>query len=198
MKISIKTLFLSFVALSILSSCDNPPQMPKPSTYLRIELAKPHYVPFSDTDYPFSFSYPDYARIEKLDSQTPNVQWFNIHFPQYNFVTNVSVIHLTSPSSLQASINDCYTFLKRHEKVSGGIIEQDFSNPQKHVYGTAFTIKGTDVVSPYQFYLTDSNTYFVRFALNSNAVPNNDSCSVVIDQLKKDLNHLISSFEWRK
>ncbi len=198
MKIKIKILLITIVSVTTFVCCDNPPQMPKPSTYLRLELLEPHYITLDDKDYPFTFSYPTYAKIEKLNSKNKDSKWFNILFEKYNFVTNVSVISLHSDTSLRASINDCYTFLKKHEKISGGIVEQDYTNKEKNVYGTTFEIKGSDVVSPYQFFITDSTNYFVRFALNSNFVPNNDSCQVVIEQLKKDLNNIITTFEWRK
>lgn len=179
-------------------ACDNAPQMPKPSTYLRLELIKPKYIIFSENEYPFTFYYPSYATYQKLDSKNEYTKWFNLSFEKYNFVANVSVVPLNSDTSLRASINDFYKFLKRHEKLSGGIIEQSYSNPEKRVYGTTFEIKGKDVVSPYQFFITDSVKYFVRVALNSNLLPNNDSCGVIINQLKKDFNYLISTFEWRK
>ncbi|MBR1774932.1 MAG: hypothetical protein IJ759_05345 [Bacteroidales bacterium] len=192
-----QTILLFFTAICLFTACDNPPQMPKPSTYLRLELLNPNYIAFNDSEYPFTFSYPDYAQIQKLDSPNKNIKFFNLFFEKYNYVANVTYLPLMADTTLWASVNDCYRFLKRHEKLSGGIVEQNYSNQEKKVYGTAFEIKGKDVVSPYQFYLTDSVNYFVRFSLNCNFVPNNDSCGVVIEQLKSDLNNIISTFEWR-
>lgn len=197
MKRFFKAIAYLFVSACLLIACDNAPQMPKPSTYLRLNVEKPNYVKFQDNDFPFSFQYPDYATIEKLDSKSKDIKWFNLRFENYNFVANISFLPLKDSKSLRASIEDCYNFLKRHEKLSGGIVEQSYNNSAKKVYGNAFDIKGKDVVSPYQFYLTDSTRYFVRVALNSNFIPNNDSCEVVITQLKKDLTNMINTFEWR-
>ncbi|MBR1627494.1 MAG: hypothetical protein IJ681_10185 [Bacteroidales bacterium] len=191
-----KTLLI-IVLMSVLYSCDNAPQMPKPSTYLRLDLLKPKYITFDNNEYPFTFMSPDYAVYQKMDSKDKDIKFFNLNFDKYNFVANVTFLPLTSDTSLRTSVKDCYTFLKRHEKLSGGIVEREYADSKKRVYGTVFEIKGKDVVSPYQLYITDSVKYFVRIALNSNFIPNNDSCEVVINQLKKDIDNIITTFEWR-
>lgn len=195
-KVSFATILLILIIFT-LTGCDNAPKMPLPSTYLRLEVEKTKPLSFNEKEYPFTFQYPNNITIEKLDSKSKRIRWFNLNYKKYNFVVNVSYIPLNNVSSLRASIEDCYTFLKRHEKLSGGIIEQDYKNEEKHIYGTVFEIKGSDVVSPMQFYLTDSNKYFVRFALNCNFKPNNDSCQVIIHQIKKDMTGIINTFNWK-
>lgn len=192
----IKVLLFAAV-VCLFYQCDNAPQMPKPSTYLRLDIKPSDYVQFNRKDYPFVFEYPDCATVEELDSKDKSIKWFNLNFKDYNFTVNMSLLPINTDTSLNTAVNDCYKFLKRHEKLSGGIIQQDYKNNEKKIYGTVFDIKGKDVVSPYQFYLTDSVKYFVRGALNCNVVPNNDSCSAVIKQLKEDLTHLINTFEWK-
>ncbi len=194
-----KTLLIAMIILlsAMVQSCDNPPKTPLPSTYLRLEVEKAKPKEFNDKDFPFTFIYPSNAVVEKQDSKSNAIKWFNLNYKKYNYLVNVSYIPLTTKQALHNSIEDCYTFLKRHQKLSGGIIQQDYHNEEKHVYGTVFEIKGTDVVSPMQFYLTDSTRYFVRFALNSNFKPNNDSCQVIINQLKQDLLIMVNSFSWK-
>lgn len=177
--------------------CSKAPEIPKPSTYLRIDVEKPHYVMFSDNRIPFTFEYPDYAQIEFLDSKSKDIKWFNINFTKYNLVANVSYIPLNTKTALSASVKDCYTFLKKHERLSSGIVSQAYQNNTKHVFGNTFEIKGRDVVSPYQFYLTDSNHHFIRVALNNNIVPNNDSIAPVIKQIKLDLKNMINTLSWK-
>ncbi len=183
--------------MAMVQSCDNPPKTPLPSTYLRLEVEKAEPKVFDEEDFPFTFIYPSNAMVEKQDSKSNAIKWFNLNYKKYNYLVNVSFIPLKTKTDLYNSVSDCYTFLKRHEKLSGGIIQQDYQNNEKQVYGTVFEIKGNDVVSPMQFYLTDSTKYFVRFALNSNFKPNNDSCQVIIDQLKKDLITMVNSFSWK-
>jgi gliding motility-associated lipoprotein GldD len=192
-----KALFLCLLSLSFFA-CEKAPQTPKPSTYLRVNVEKPHYIVFNDNKLPFTFQYPDYGKITYLDNAENDMKWFNISFDKYKFVANVSFLTLKGDSSLKRSVNDCYTFLKKHEKLSYGIVQQDYKNEGKHVYGTTFEIKGKDVVSPYQFYLTDSNRYFIRVALNYTQIPNNDSIAPIVNQLKIDLKNMINTFAWKK
>jgi gliding motility-associated lipoprotein GldD len=66
------------------------------------------------------------------------------------------------------------------------------------VFGLVYEISGSDAASTYQFYLTDSTKNFVRGALYFDLVPNNDSLAPVIDFLKKDVEHMITTFRWKK
>jgi len=54
------------------------------------------------------------------------------------------------------------------------------------------------VATPLQFYLTDSTRNFVRGSLYFNFIPNNDSMRPVINYLKEDVKHIISTFEWKE
>lgn len=190
-------LFVLFFLCVGFYACQNNVEQPKPPTYLRIEVKPPVYTSFEKNELPFVFEYDKEADIEFLQSKDKNMIWFNIDEKKYNFEINASYFRINSRKDLQEAINDCFTFLNRHEKLSAGILQQEYKNEEKKVYGTAFEIKGRDVVSPYQFYLTDSVKYFVRFALNNKIIPNNDSNAVVIDQLKKDMQHIVNTFEWK-
>jgi gliding motility-associated lipoprotein GldD len=61
-----------------------------------------------------------------------------------------------------------------------------------------FDIRGVNVASMYQFYITDSSKHFIRGALYFDHAPNNDSLAPVIEFLKADIDHLIETFTWRK
>lgn len=196
LKRSIYCLSLFFLSL-VFYACQNNVEQPKPPTYLRIEVKAPIYTLFDNKELPFVFEYDKGADIEFLQSKDKNMTWFNIDEKKYNFEINASYFKINSRKDLQEAIDDCFTFLNRHEKLSAGILQQEYRNEEKKVYGTAFEIKGRDVVSPYQFYLTDSVNYFVRFALNNKILPNNDSNAVVIEQLKKDMQHMVNTFEWK-
>lgn len=192
-----KALILSFLIALIATSCTQQPPIPKPKTYLRLSVDKPQYIEFKDDALAFSFQYPDYGKIVQLNSDSKTSKWFNIDFERYGFEANVSYIPIKSDSSLAYMVNDCYTFLDKHKKFSSGIIERQYEDSETKVYGTVFEIKGSEVVSPYQFYLTDSNQHFVRLALHCKAAPNNDSLAAYIERIQTDLNHLITTFRWK-
>lgn len=185
-----------FCLILFCMSCSNEPPIPKPKTYLRLDTPQPSYLQFSQKQVPFTFEYPDYGRIEWLKSNSAENKWFNIVFDKYGFEANVSYMPLKKKSDLAYMVNDCYTFLDRHKKFSSGIIEQEYSDKEADVYGTTFAIKGTDVVSPYQFYLTDSSKHFIRLALHCQSLPNNDSLSAFVKRIETDLNHMIGTLRW--
>jgi gliding motility-associated lipoprotein GldD len=56
---------------------------------------------------------------------------------------------------------------------------------------------GGNAASNIQFYVTDMNHHFLRGALYFNTVPNIDSMGPVIDFVKKDMDHLIETFQWK-
>ena len=71
-----------------------------------------------------------------------------------------------------------------------------WNNEEKQVYGILYDIKG-DVASQVQFYLTDSTTHFLRGAFYFNCIPNKDSLSPSLRFLRKDIDRMIETFEWK-
>ncbi|MDY3976860.1 MAG: hypothetical protein SOY91_00840 [Candidatus Onthomorpha sp.] len=191
-----KILLVSLIVIT-LASCIEQPPVPKPKTYLRLGTPEPQYVLFRDQTMPFEFEYPDYGKIIPIKSDDRASKWFNISFDCYGFEANVSYIPIKNDTALAYMVNDCYTFLDKHKKFSSGIIERQYENTEKQVFGTAFEIKGSEVVSPYQFYITDSSRHFLRLALHCKTAPNNDSLSAYIKRIQTDLEHLISTFSWK-
>ena len=194
---TLKIFVLLLLSAFFISFSEEPP-IPKPKTYLLLDTTQPIYSLDDEKDFPFTFQMPDYGKIIRINTEKKDDKWFNINFDKYGFEANVSYIPLKADSSLAYMINDCYTFLDRHKKFSSGIIEQQYSNPEQRVYGTLFEIKGSQVVSPYQFYLTDSTNHFIRLALHCKTAPNNDSLTTYIRRLKTDIDYMITSLRWRK
>lgn len=192
-----KRTIIPIIAILLFASCGKEPPMPKPNTYLRLSVPQPKYLHYDDKNLPFAFDYPNYGEIVPVKSDDKSSIWFNIVFERYGFEANVSYVPIKTDTSLAYMVNDCYTFLDRHKKLSSGIVERQYENREARVYGTAFEIKGSEVVSPYQFYLTDSVRHFVRVALHCRFVPNNDSLAVVIKRIDTDLDNMINSLRWK-
>ena len=191
-------IFVLLLLSAFFFACSEEPPIPKPKTYLLLETTQPLHSLVDEKDFPFTFEMPDYGKIVRVNTDKKDNKWFNIYFDKYGFEANVSYIPLNTDTSLAYMINDCYTFLDRHKKFSSGIIEQQYNNPEQRVYGTVFEIKGSEVVSPYQFYLTDSTNHFLRLALHCKTAPNNDSLTTYIRRLKTDIDYMITSLRWRK
>ena len=90
-----------------------------------------------------------------------------------------------------------YKFLETHFNYSSGIDEQQFVDPTHRIYGTTYRLKGQNVASTYQFWVTDSTRHFLRGSLYIDCTPNNDSLAPVLTYIQEDMNHLIESIRWR-
>lgn len=176
-------------------SCEDNPYAPKPRGYFRLDLPKKEYKKL-DTIYPYSFEYPVYSNII-LDNE-PGVEkyWINLCFSKFKGTVHFTYRKLNG--NLDKLVEDSRSFAMKHIPKADDIETQIVSIPDKKVYGLIYDIKGSGVASTYQFYLTDSTKNFLRGALYFNLVPNNDSLSPVIEFVKKDLDHLIKTFNWKE
>jgi gliding motility-associated lipoprotein GldD len=80
---------------------------------------------------------------------------------------------------------------------SSGIRQIAIRDPNRKMYGLIYEINGMSAASPYQFYLTDSTTHWLRGSLYFDAIPNNDSLAPVIDFVKTDIQHLFETIRWK-
>lgn len=188
------TLVLIFVSLLALSSCDEYFQ-PKPRGYFRIYLPEKSYAPIQK-NLPYSFDIPAYASLEKDKEPMAEKYWSNIVFPQ--FKAKIHLSYKTINNDLPSLLEDAHKLVNKHIPKANAINERVYINKEKNVYGVTYSIKGTEAASPFQFYLTDSTSRFLRGALYFNVSPNNDSLAPVISFLEKDIQKLIESFEWEE
>jgi gliding motility-associated lipoprotein GldD len=165
--------------------------IPKPKAYMRIELpTSKEYKTFDSLPYPYTFEYPGYSRIVS-DVQK---HWLNVEFPAQNSIVYLSY---NNNISLDSNIAATLFFIERHLVKSTGIEQISYSDFDNRIFGTVFYLKGRDVASTMQFYLTDSTRQFIRGAFYINSRPNNDSLSPVVDLIQDDIMHLIQTFRWR-
>lgn len=191
----LKPLFLALSLLLLLgiSSCDDYSQ-PKPRGYFRISLPEKEYVPIQN-NLPYTFEIPVYSKLEDDKETSSEAYWTNLVFPSFNAKVHLSYKPVNG--NLSALLEDAHKLVNKHIPKANAINEQLFINKEKKVYGVAYTIKGVDAASPYQFYLTDSTHHFIRGALYFNVRPNNDSLAPVISFIEQDIQKLIESFEWK-
>jgi len=190
----IKIIFGSLVLLMILvSSCDET-YTPKPRGYFRIDLPDHQYVAF-DTAFPYSFEYPDYASLSPDPFAPEEPYWLNIEFP--DFKGRIHLSYKKVDGNLVEYLEDSRQFVMKHIPKASGINDSLILDREKNLYGLIYHIDGMGAASPCQFFITDSNTHFVRGALYFDVVPNNDSLAPVINFLKKDIEHFLATFSWK-
>lgn len=183
------------VLASFISSC-NSDYTPKPRGYFRIDFPEKTYRVFDTLGYPYSFQYPYYAYISPNAGAKTEPYWINIDFPQYSGRVHISYKKINK--NLAQYFEDVRSLVNKHIPKADAINEYSIYNKERKIFGAIYEIKGKAVASTYQFYITDSSKHFVRGALYFNITPNNDSLAPVIDFVKKDIDHMIDTWKWKK
>lgn len=190
---SIATLIV-LMAVSACSGSDN--YAPKPKGYMRIDLPTPSYAYYDTTALPFRFEASSVADIS-IKKDERRLKWVDVYYPDLAGVIYLSYIPLRSPTDLAGEVDTSYQLLSKHFPFSSGVDEQQFVNPEGQVYGSLYTLKGQNVASTCQFWLTDSVHHFLRGSLYIDCVPNNDSLAPVLTYLQSDISRLIETLEWK-
>jgi len=185
-------LIIAFLFM-LLNGCEEE-YAPKPRGYFRIDFPEKTYVKF-DTAYPYSFEYPDYAKVIPDTRPTSEPYWINIDFPRYQGRIHISYkpVH----ENLTEFLEDSRTFVVKHIPKADAIDDSLIYRPEDGVYGLVYFIEGSQAASPCQFFVTDSSSRFLRGALYFNVPPNNDSLAPVIDYIREDIRHILKTFRWK-
>ncbi|MCX6269041.1 MAG: gliding motility lipoprotein GldD [Bacteroidetes bacterium] len=188
-----KLLPIFFILFLLVTSCSDG-YSPKPRGYFRIDLPERRYQVF-DSTFPYTFEYPVYADISIDSSKLAEPYWINIRYKPFNATLHFS--YKVIRGNLLKYLDDAHTLVNKHIPKANAISQREFVDPAHRVFGLVYDIRGSDAASPYQFYLTDSISEFVRGALYFNRVPNNDSLAPVIEFLKTDMEHMINTLRWK-
>jgi len=183
-----------FVLVTIVS-CERE-YLPKPLGYNRLVLPEPSYRPLPDT-LPYTFEYSKHARLLADTSWISEKFWIEIYYPELK--ANVHVTYkkiLNNEQLLKEFLNDAYVLTSKHQIKAYAIDEVITRNPKGH---TAVVVElDGEVPSQMQFTITDSTKNFLRGALYFNTKVQNDSLKPAIEYMKKDIMHLINTFDWKK
>jgi gliding motility-associated lipoprotein GldD len=180
----------------LLPSCgddDDDTIAPKPHAYYRLTFPEKKYTVY-DEACPFRFERPVYTTMTNDENPGAQPCWLNLNFPGFHGTLHLSYKEVKD--NVQGYLEDTYTLASKHQVKASGIEEKLVSKDSSRVYGLIYEIGG-NAASSIQFFLTDSTRNFIRGALYFNAVPNTDSISPVVDFVRKDIYHLIDTFEWK-
>jgi gliding motility-associated lipoprotein GldD len=166
--------------------------IPKPIGHFRIEFEQKEYQQFN-FNWPYQFEYPVYAKLVKEENRFSEPFWINIAYAKHNAQIHLS--YKPIKGNLEQLINDSHELAYKHAIKASAINEKAYSNPNNHVFGTLFEIKG-NAASPMQFHLTDSVSHFLRGSFYISETPNYDSLIPVIQFVEADILHLIETLNW--
>ncbi|MBC7389648.1 MAG: gliding motility lipoprotein GldD [Opitutaceae bacterium] len=180
----------------IFTSCSKD-YVPKPKGYNRLDLPQPSYRELEER-FPYTFEYSRYSVIKKDNSSIAEPYWINVYYPSFDADIQLTYKPLFSKidhKRLEELIDDSYKLANKHQVKAYSIEENIIKTPSGK---SAVVIELTgDVPSPFQFYLTDSSENFMRGAVYFKSTKI-DSLSPSIEYMKKEVMHLINTFEWRK
>lgn len=185
----LKNSFYLLMAL-LLFSCGKDP-LPKPSGELRLEYPKPAYQQWK-SDCAYSFEFSKFAELSPAGSKPC---WSYISYPKMK--AKVIMTYLPIENNFKDQVMEAEKMVYKHNIRASAIDAKFFEYPEKKVYGMFYELKG-QTASNIQFFVTDSTRHFVTGNLNFNSRPKPDSLAPAIDYVKKDLMHLIDTFEWKK
>jgi len=168
---------------------------PKPRGYFRIDLP-PHTYVLSQTGCPFQFEQPSYAVLLKDQDKNAQDCWLNLDFPEFNARLHLSYFAINSQTSFDQLREDARTFAFKHSSKATAIDQKKIALPAQRVYGLRYFING-NTASNFQFFASDSSQHYLRGALYFNEKPKVDSIQPVLDFIKEDVEHLISTLQWK-
>lgn len=187
---------LGIVLLFVIAlfSCERE-YFPKPLGYNRLILPEHAYRALPDT-LPYTFEYSQHAKLLSDTSWISERFWIEIYYPQLKANVHVTFKKIMNNEQLlKEFMNDAYVLTSKHQIKAYAIDEVIVENPQGNTAIVA-ELDG-EVPSQMQFTFTDSTKNFLRGALYFNTKVHNDSLKPAIEYMKKDIMHLINTFDWK-
>lgn len=193
MKHRLFIIFILVVSSLVMYSCGDESYTPRPKGYFRIEMPDPVYSVYENENCPYVFELPQYAVVRNYQDSVKEPCWKYIQFPDHN--AEIFLSYKKVNNDVGAFMEDARALAYKHTIKADAIDETIVENPGK-LYGIIYDIGGS-AASSVQFYATDSTTNFIRGALYFNVAPQPDSLAPVIKQLRKDIEHLMTTIRWK-
>ena len=186
---------LPICLLMVIGACSDTIPIPKPPTYLRLNLPEHSYKTYEEERCNFKFDLAEVYQISDVKAGQEISCNKDINLGPLNGMLYFSVIEMDKPLSVY--INHAIDKVDEHKIMASAIEDFNIIRPKDRVFGTFFELQG-DVASPFQFYLTDSVSRFVSGVVYLNKAPKYDSLKPSLDYLKVDLNQLVNTFNWNE
>lgn len=174
--------------------------LPKPRMYPKVNYPNKDYQIFDTTYCNLRFEYPKYATIKQdnnfFGEQTESDCWFNIEYQPLNGTLFCSYMDVQNRKHFDKLVADAFKMAEEHNK-KANYRKEEFIKNKNGVSGIYFDIGG-DTATNLQFFLSDTTQHFFRGSLYFNAKVDSDSIAPIFDFVKKDVEHMLTTFEWKK
>lgn len=181
----IKVLFILLMVFGLFACKEN--YIPKKKAYFRLNTPEKKYKTISNKDFKLDILESSTFVVKKDDDS-----WTSIIYPSMKAV--IYLTYFNSPDIERLSENARKSAYK-HTIRADDIINLQFALPEKHIFGTIYSIEG-NAATPVVFYLSDSISQFLHGTVYFNCPPNADSLKPVIHFIRKDIQHIIETFKW--
>ena len=170
--------------------------LPKPIGYNRLILPEPSYHALPDT-LPYRFEYSRHSKLLPDTAGFSERYWIELYYPELKANVHITYKKIeNSEQLLKEFMNDAYTLAAKHQVKAYAIDEVIVKTPNGK---TAIVVElQGEVPSQMQFTITDSTKHFLRGALYFNTKVHNDSLKPAIEYMKKDIMHMVNTFDWKK
>lgn len=176
---------------TLIISCEEKNYVPKPPTYLKINLPERSYDTYTaEDDCNFTFNKVSYFNVKSAQQNTCNK---DIVLEGLNGTLHLSVIDMDT--TLGMYINHAIDKVGEHKIKASAIIDTNIIRQEDRVFGTFYELQG-NVASPFQFYVTDSTDRFFSGVVYFNTRPNYDSIKPTLNFVKKDLIEFMKTVNW--
>ena len=187
------------LCLGFLVGCRPATPVPKPKGYFKIDLPEHKYQAFDSTSFPFRFEYPVYGIITQdaaLAAKENAPYWINIDFKEMDASIYLSYKPITVQEPLDKLIEESYHLSHAHD-IRADYIKKTPEFRTRNGLIAVFYAVGGNAASAAQFYVTDGEKHFTRGALYFNVTPNADSLKPSTAFLKKDMEHLVETMQFK-
>ncbi|MEQ8238995.1 MAG: gliding motility lipoprotein GldD [Cyclobacteriaceae bacterium] len=168
--------------------------LPKPKGFNRIILPEQEYQVLSDT-FPYQFEYSKNAQILKDNSWISERYWIDIYYPEMDANIQITYKAINGSEKRAAEFfNDSYQLTAKHNVKAYAIDENILELPNGD-FASVVALEG-EVPTQFQFHVSDSTQHFMRGALYFKMATQNDSLAPVIDYLKRDIIHMLTTLRW--
>lgn len=164
----------------------------KPTGQLRLEYPEAKYQNL-EGNCPFVFQYSNYAKKQdKVDEPC----WFTLHYPDMKANIYITYFPVNGKEDLAIKIKDSEKFVQGQTTKASYISPREFIFDDAKVYGTLFELGGDSAIN-LQFHATDSTQNLISGSVYFSTLPKYDSLQPAINYIKKDVEHLIETLQWK-
>lgn len=194
----IDKLIATIAVVGIIACGSGDSYVPKPHAYPRIAFPEKTYKRFDLQEAPYSCEIPNYATMgmDTLSQSGMHKGWYNLSFTPFNATLHLTYYQFPNWAVFDSLVFDSRKLVNKHLQKADDILEEQVKSLNPSMKGLVFRIQGNTATN-YNFYLTDSVRNFIRGALYFNGKTSQDSIAPVYQFLKKDIEHMISTFNWK-